>query len=195
MRRVVDGLVDPTPVLDLSDRVVTNGDMGLVGLALDPAYDANGWIYLAWVEREPGRPTTSPTVQNQRVSRFTVVDGTADPASEKVLVGGAPAASCEGPGGPRRADCLPAVGNGHTVDDLLFDPEGHLFVSIGDGLLDTEEISDNVRAQDLDTAVGKVLRIDPATGRGLPGNPFWDASAPVRTAPGSGPTACATPSG
>jgi hypothetical protein len=32
----------------------------------------------------------------------------------------------------------------------------------------------HVRAQDLDSLAGKLLRIDPATGDGLPDNPFWD---------------------
>ncbi|NYG55838.1 PQQ-dependent sugar dehydrogenase [Nocardioides perillae] len=182
VRLVRDGRIDPRPVLDLGDRVVTEGDMGLVAMAVGPRFDrarVSGDLYLGWVHHDEGRPTTFPTVQNQRVSRFVVRNGVADPRSERVLLGGAPAAQCEDDADARRPGCLPALGTGHTVDDLLFAPDGSLFVSVGDGILVEGDSSLNLRAQDLDTALGKVLRIDPATGRGLRGNPFVRSGTPL----------------
>ncbi len=70
-------------------------------------------------------------------------------------------------------DCLPTDGL-HTIGSLRFAPDGALFVGIGDGA--TQEVIDPraLRAQDLDTLAGKILRIDPETGEGLADNPFFD---------------------
>ena len=59
----------------------------------------------------------------------------------------------------------------HSGGRLVFGPEGYLWIATGDGRLVTG-------AQDLASLGGKVLRIDPRTGSGAPGNPFG-ASSPV----------------
>ena len=59
----------------------------------------------------------------------------------------------------------------HSGGRLVFGPEGYLWIATGDGRV--------VRgAQDLTSLGGKVLRVDPRTGAGAPGNPFG-ASSPV----------------
>ena len=59
------------------------------------------------------------------------------------------------------------IGTGpwHSGGRLLFGPEGHLWIATGDGRSTTS-------AQDLTSLGGKVLRVDPRTGAGAPGNPF-----------------------
>ena len=59
----------------------------------------------------------------------------------------------------------------HSGGRLLFGPEGYLWIAAGDGRVVTG-------AQDLTSLGGKVLRVDPQTGAGAPGNPFG-ASSPV----------------
>ena len=59
----------------------------------------------------------------------------------------------------------------HSGGRLLFGPEGYLWIAAGDGRVVTG-------AQDLTSLGGKVLRVDPRTGAGAPGNPFG-ASSPV----------------
>ena len=59
----------------------------------------------------------------------------------------------------------------HSGGRLLFGPEGYLWIATGDGRVVTG-------AQDLTSLGGKVLRVDPQTGAGAPGNPFG-ASSPV----------------
>ena len=59
----------------------------------------------------------------------------------------------------------------HSGGRLLFGPQGYLWIAAGDGRSATA-------AQDLTSLGGKVLRIDPRTGDGAPGNPFG-ASSPV----------------
>ena len=59
----------------------------------------------------------------------------------------------------------------HSGGRLLFGPHGYLWIATGDGRVVTG-------AQDLTSLGGKVLRVDPQTGAGAPGNPFG-ASSPV----------------
>src|SRR5262245_36512692 len=61
-----------------------NGERGLVGLAVDPAFATNGWLYAYYT-------TTAP---RNRVGRVTVVGNTASPASE-VLVWQNPALAAD----------------------------------------------------------------------------------------------------
>ncbi|MDT1062868.1 PQQ-dependent sugar dehydrogenase [Paracoccus sp. CPCC 101403] len=56
----------------------------------------------------------------------------------------------------------------HYGSRLVFDADGMLFVTTGERSLPEPR----KLAQDVNTHLGKVLRIDPETGRGLPGNPF-----------------------
>ncbi|MEO3814203.1 ThuA domain-containing protein [Sphaerisporangium sp. B11E5] len=57
--------------------VFTANESGLLGMALDPAFDTNKWIYLYY----------SPTGENvDRLSRFTVNGDTLDMASEKKIL-------------------------------------------------------------------------------------------------------------
>ena len=59
----------------------------------------------------------------------------------------------------------------HSGGRLRFGPDGYLWIATGDGRVVTG-------AQDLTSLGGKVLRVDPRTGAGAPGNPFG-ASSPV----------------
>ena len=65
----------------------------------------------------------------------------------------------------------PVDGPSHTVDGLVFGPDGALYVSAGDGTLQPDL---NVRAQNVDSLAGKILRINPLTGAGYADNPFYD---------------------
>ncbi|MGZ6793185.1 MAG: PQQ-dependent sugar dehydrogenase, partial [Mycobacteriales bacterium] len=57
----------------------------------------------------------------------------------------------------------------HNGGLLLFDPTGMLLVGMGDG---GSAGDPGNRAQDLSSDLGKILRIDPRTGLGAPGNPY-----------------------
>ena len=58
----------------------------------------------------------------------------------------------------------------HSGGRLVFGPEGYLWIVTGDGRVVTG-------AQDLTSLGGKVLRVDPRTGAGAPGNPFGASSS------------------
>jgi glucose/arabinose dehydrogenase/PKD repeat protein len=93
--------------------VYTGGEDGLVGMALDPNFATNKWIYLYW------SPSASTTDVN-RLSRFTVDGDTLDLASEQVLL--------EVPAYRDRTSPEP----GHTGGYVAFGPGGNLYLSTGD---------------------------------------------------------------
>jgi glucose/arabinose dehydrogenase/PKD repeat protein/type 1 glutamine amidotransferase len=93
--------------------VYTGGEDGLVGMALDPAFSTNNWIYLYY------SPSASTTDVN-RLSRFTMNGDTLDLASEKILL--------SVPAYRDRTFSEP----GHTGGYVAFGPGGNLYLSVGD---------------------------------------------------------------
>lgn len=87
--------------------VTTAQENGLIGLALDPNFAENNWLYLQY---------SPPEFSGQHVSRFTVVDGKLDMASEKLLL------KYE----EQRLQCC------HHAGSLEFGPDGCLFIGTGD---------------------------------------------------------------
>ena len=57
-------------------------------------------------------------------------------------------------------------------------PDTYADQAIEDGIMKPWEDVGAYRAQLLNSYNGKILRIDPKTGRGIPGNPFYDPSKP-----------------
>ena len=103
-----------TTALELE--VYSGGEDGLLGIALDPAFTENGRLY---VYRSPDAADNSdPSSFFSRVSRFTMVNGVIDPASEELII--------EVPA--RRLPDEP----GHTGGGLDFDAQGNLYLSVGD---------------------------------------------------------------
>jgi glucose/arabinose dehydrogenase len=157
--------------LDIHTRVNSAGDRGLVGFALDPDFDTNGFFYISYVF-EPNGATGDTGPKTERVSRFSVksTDPTvADPASETVILGKVSTVGCSG----INQDCIPDDRAEHTIDDLHF-YNGALYVSVGDGASD-ENNTNTFRVQNLDTLNGKLLRIH-TDGTGFTDNPFYNGS-------------------
>jgi glucose/arabinose dehydrogenase len=170
---VKDGTTLERPFLDLRRQVNTERMRGLVGLEPDPDFASNDHVYLMYVYDDRSTPADGPKAV--RVSRFTADGDRARRSSEVVILGGDSQGSCEGL--PVTADCIP--GNGiHAGGGLDFAPDGTLFIGTGDGEVgnpgDFEPRA--LRAQDLGSLAGKVLRVTPE-GEGLPTNPFWTGNA------------------
>ena len=70
-------------------------------------------------------------------------------------------------------DCIASDEDSHTIGTVAFGPDGSLFVSSGDGSNYINVDPRALRSQNLDSLNGKILRIDPMTGNGLPDNPFF----------------------
>jgi glucose/arabinose dehydrogenase len=129
-----DGAGDAESILDLSEEVCSAGEMGLLGLAVDPAFSGNRFIYLYYTHKKGGNCEAANRAN--RVSRFTL-DSNGDPGGETVLI-----------------DNIAAPGSNHNAGDLQFGRNGLLYISVGDG----GSTPDTARR--LNTLNGKILRID-----------------------------------
>ncbi|GIH67698.1 ThuA domain-containing protein [Microbispora siamensis] len=132
--------------------VFTANESGLLGMALDPGFDTNKWIYLYY------SPSGSANVD--RLSRFTVTGDTLDLASEKKILD-VPV---------QRAECC------HHGGGLVIDPKtGNLWLGTGDNTnpfasdgyapIDEQSGRANWDAQrsagNTNSLSGKLLRIHP----------------------------------
>jgi glucose/arabinose dehydrogenase len=143
------------PFLDISSKVVTGGEMGLLGVTFHPSFQQNGKFYVNYVRSLNGQIqsviaeyTASPANAN-----------TVDPASERILL-------TADQGGNF---------NNHKAGQLAFGPDGFLYFGLGDGGSGGDPFG---HGQNTQTLLGKLMRIDVnATSPGLqygipPDNPF-----------------------
>jgi glucose/arabinose dehydrogenase len=150
---------------DLRDEVNTIQSRGLLGLALDPHFASNHRLFAMFTQDlDPAHPDQAGPAGGEIV-RVTQQAGNADAvdlSSRVTLLSGYQSISRE-----------------HTVGALRFDAAGNLLASFGDaadlGVGDGAALA----ALDLNDLRGKVIRIDPVTGLGVPGNPYFDAGAPA----------------
>lgn len=191
VRIIQNGQLLPTPFIDISDRINTFGDRGLMSVAVHPRFPAVPWVWLAY-SYEPPEAADFPR-NGARVSRVVRVQASpgnsnvALPDSEVIVVGSnstfahignpgqmdAPPYTCYDANNAPIQDCLPNEGNSHNVGTLRFGPDGALYVGSGDGI---NYGFGSLRAQDINVLAGKILRVDPMTGRGYPNNPFYDGN-------------------
>ena len=75
-------------------------------------------------------------------------------------------------------DYLATDSTSHSIGAVHFGPDGMLYLTNGDGTSYNFMDPRAVRVQDIHNLSGKVLRIDPITGAGVPGNPFYDPADP-----------------
>ncbi len=104
--RLVDaqGNLQEEPLLTM-DNVAAVGEGGLLGIALHPDFEENGWVYLYYTYRENGNLLN-------RVSRFTMQDTTL--SGEKTIIEGIPGAS------------------NHDGGRIKFGPDDFLYITTGD---------------------------------------------------------------
>jgi glucose/arabinose dehydrogenase/chitodextrinase len=164
-----NGALNSTPFLDLVGRVNVYSDRGFLGLALDPDFQTNGYVYLSYVY-EDGPDVWDP---GPKISRLTRV--TADPSNPDVALPGSEVILL---------DDVPADGGGHTLGSLLFAPDGTLFVSNGEGATAAFANAQALGAQNIDSMRGKILRINrdgsaPAPPQAI--NPFYDGTNSIRS--------------
>ena len=169
VRLLVDGSLLAEPLIDISDRVNDYYERGLLGLAVDPDFEQNGFIYLLFTYENDSADYEGP--KTGRLSRFTVEGNEASISSEEVILGTANGAGCAVL--PPGADCLPAESSSHTVGAVEFASDGMLFVTNGDGAPYTSANLLALRSQNVDSFAGKLLHVT-RSGEGLPTNPFYD---------------------
>jgi PKD repeat protein len=201
---VENGVKRATPLIDIHDEVGGWRDFGLLGFALHPNFEQNGWIYLYYVvdrhhlfPAEEGGYDPNLNVYFEatigRITRYTAraSDGfnSVDPASRLVLAGATPDDGCPilyeshgtgslvfGSDGTLLAGC--GDGASYSNRDTGSQLETYYVQALGDGIITPVENVGAYRAQLVDSLSGKLWRIDPNTGAGVPGNPFYEPGDP-----------------
>jgi glucose/arabinose dehydrogenase len=139
------------PFLDISDRVRSGGEQGLLGLAFHPRFENNRRFFVNYTDRSGNTVVSEFRRAAKRPNR-------AAPGSERVLLR------------------IEQPFSNHNGGGLAFGPDRMLYISTGDG---GGAGDPTVAGQRLDTLLGKILRIDVHRGRAgsepyaIPGdNPF-----------------------
>jgi glucose/arabinose dehydrogenase len=180
------GLRQGTPFVNLSKRALSNGDRGLIGVALDPDFTNNGWVYFLYVVDPDSNQVDNDVDAYSRLERYrlnTVSQNQIDLTTRQVLIG------VDWPSGIP----TPSHQIAHTIGTLRFGTDGSLLLSSGDGAhydsadaggldstaflpgrADPAEDIGAFRSQSINSMCGKILRVDKETGHGLPSNPYWN---------------------
>jgi glucose/arabinose dehydrogenase len=133
IRIVKDGALLADPFLDIRDLVKSTGsEQGLLGLAFDPGYAADGRFFVNYIDRDG----------NTVVARYRVSSADpdrADPASGTAIL------------------AINQPYPNHNGGDMVFGPDGYLYIGTGDGGSEGDPLGNGQR---LDTLLGKLLRLD-----------------------------------
>ena len=135
------------PALEGVPEVLSDGQGGLLDVALAPDFETSGMVFFSFSEeREDGNGTSV--------------------ASGKLVTGDQGGGALEDVQVIFRQ--MPSYdGNKHFGSRLVFGPGGELYVTVGE----RSDPEPRVQAQDLTSGLGKVFRID-TSGKPLPDNPF-----------------------
>ena len=146
-----NGVLLPAPFLDVSAKLVSGGEQGLLGLAFHPDYESNGQFFVNYTDNTGG-----DTV----IERYEVDPNNADLA---LPASGLPILEIDQPY------------SNHNGGWIGFGPDGYLYVATGDGGSGGDPGN---RAQNGLELLGKMLRLDvdqPSGGLNYgipPSNPF-----------------------
>jgi glucose/arabinose dehydrogenase len=148
---IQDGKQLTQPFLDVSAEMVkvnpAYDERGLLGIAFHPQFKKNRKFYVYYSVPS----NASGSNHKSRISEFTVSasnPNVADPASKRIVL------EFEQPQ------------SNHNGGDIVFGPDGYLYIASGDGGGAGDKHGSIGNGQDLNTLLGKILRID------VNGNPY-----------------------
>ncbi len=145
-----DGQVLPEAFLDISDKVASDHEQGLLGMAFHPDFTNNGWFYINYTDEDFHNNIVRLEIDASNPNK-------ANRDSEKLIL--------------KIDECAFTLHHGGC---LRFGPEGYLFIAVGDCGFSNE-------AQELDSFLGKLLRIDVDNGDpySIPtDNPMYNTTFP-----------------
>jgi hypothetical protein len=148
-----------TPVVDIASLVACcESERGLLSIAPAPDFGTTRRIYVAYT----GTPAAGGAEGDVHVDSFRPGPSAGSPVREQIL------------------SVVHDINENHNGGQLQFGPDGHLYISLGDGGGGGDPFHSG---QDTETLLGKILRIDPDPGQSPAysspaGNPF--ASSPGR---------------
>ena len=156
IRIIQNGAILTTPFLDITSKVTSGGETGLLGLAFHPGYAQKPRFYLNYTRTNAGQLQTV-------IAEYQAMLGNpnqADPNSERILL------------------VVNQPFDNHNAGQLAFGMDGMLYFGLGDGGNGGDPLGNGQNTQVL---LGKMLRIDvdhTSTGKQYaipPDNPFASA--------------------
>jgi glucose/arabinose dehydrogenase len=157
-----------TTILDISGRVNSYWDRGLLGIALDSSFATNSYVYLLYTHDLHQLTPDSDDPAISRLVRYTV-SPTNQVSNETILLGAYSGGQCPTPS--NTVDCIPSEGPSHSIGSVRSAPDGTLYVGSGDAASFNFVDTLAFRTYDERSMAGKILHID-RNGRGLPSHPF-----------------------
>lgn len=145
----------PTDFLNLTTKIVSGGERGLLGLAFHPNYKTNRKFYVNYTRSGDGATVVSEFQAS--ASNRNIADTT-----ERILI------------------TIAQPFSNHNGGMIEFGPDGYLYIGMGDGGSANDPGN---RAQNIEDLLGKILRIDVNRTEGVlqygipPDNPFAGATA------------------
>ncbi|MGH7651398.1 MAG: PQQ-dependent sugar dehydrogenase [Gemmatimonadaceae bacterium] len=132
IRIVRDGVLQAAPFLDISSRVLSGGERGLLSVAFHPQYATNHFFYVYF---------TTQTNGDIRIERFTATSAdAADPNSSKLIL-----------------TVSHSSQPNHNGGLLTFGPDGMLYAGLGDGGGGGDPF---MNGQNYDALLASLLRVD-----------------------------------
>jgi glucose/arabinose dehydrogenase len=147
LRIVAGGTLAPAPFLDISTRVLSGGERGLLGLAFHPGYERNRRYFVNYTRRPDGATVIAEY-------HASAADPNVSARVERVLL------------------VIDQPYSNHNGGMIAFGSDGFLYIGMGDGGSGGDPEN---RAQDRQELLGKMLRIDVNHGAPYtipPDNPF-----------------------
>lgn len=139
------GVLQPVPFLNIKDEVLKSDgydERGLLGLAFHPDYAKNGKFYVFFSSRVP----KTKGVNCKSVVREYMVSSSNKDLADK--------------GSARDVLTFEKPESNHNGGDIKFGPDGYLYIAVGDGGGGDDRHGDYGNGQNLNTLLGKMLRID-----------------------------------
>jgi glucose/arabinose dehydrogenase len=118
--------------MDISSRVSSGGETGLLGIAFHPNFSTNGQFFVNYTRQSNGQLQSV-------ISRFQSNKTVGDAASEEILL------------------TFNQPFSNHNGGSLLFGKDGFLYIATGDGGSGGDPMNNS---QNLGSLLGKILRID-----------------------------------
>ncbi|HTQ09558.1 MAG TPA: PQQ-dependent sugar dehydrogenase, partial [Fimbriimonadaceae bacterium] len=163
---VVNGAIQATDYLNLTSLTTTDGERGLLSMALASDFATSGYAYIEYTD-------TSGNIEIKRYTRSTSNPLTLDPSTVHNVI------------------TIPhSMYDFHNGGTIAFGSDGYLYCGVGDG---GPEYDPNNNAQNPNLLLGKMIRIDPSSDDFPsddtknyaipPTNPFANGSGPVSALP------------
>jgi glucose/arabinose dehydrogenase len=142
-----NGKIDQSPLLDLRSKMlkINNGyeERGLLGITLSPQFSTNKKFYVFYSRPYPRVPGGVRFDHTDVIAEYQLpASGQVDPNSGRIIL------TANKPDGNHDGGCL------------KFGPDGYLYISFGDGGGQHDKHGPTGNGQNLNTLLGKILRID-----------------------------------